>query len=96
MPIAWRAASADRPAVVPPTWRSWMPVRSRIHSSLVSRPMSCEVLVGQRLRRQGGAPAGDHRAPGAGMDGRHAVSLQLVLSQAMGWRDVTRSVSTAM
>ena len=33
-----------------------------------------EVLVGQRLGRQGGAPAGDHGAPGAGMDGRHVGS----------------------
>src|SRR5262245_26212114 len=37
---AARPASAESPAVVPPTWRSRMPVRSMIHSSLVSSPMS--------------------------------------------------------
>src|SRR6478735_5200148 len=37
MSSAARPLSIDRPAVVPPTWRSRMPVRSTIHSSVVSR-----------------------------------------------------------
>ena len=37
--IARRPASIDSDAVLPPTRRSWMPVRSTIHSSVVSRPL---------------------------------------------------------
>ena len=41
---AW-AASMARPEVVPPMWRSLMPVRSTIHSSLVSRRTAMSSLV---------------------------------------------------
>ena len=44
-----------------------------------------EVLVGELLRRQGGAPAGDDGAVGTWSDGGHGRDpLQLVRSQAMG------------
>ena len=52
-----------------------------------------EVVVGDHLRRQRGAPAGDDGAADVGRDWR---ACQTVLSQAMGWRSVTRSPSTAM
>ena len=39
------AASMARPDVVPPMWRSRMPVRSMIHSSLVSRLTAMSSLV---------------------------------------------------
>ena len=81
-------ASMPRPAVVPPTRRSRMPVRSTIHSSLVSR-RGLEVGVGDDLVGQGGAPAGDRGIAG-GVRPRHAVR-----SQAMGWRGMTRSPATA-
>ena len=96
MPRASRPASADSPAVVPPTWRWRMPVRSTIHSSSVSRPMSARSwlvsILGGRAVPQPVITA--PWAPGrmAGMRD----PLQLVRSQAMGWRAVTRSVATAM
>ena len=77
-----RPASTDRPAVVPPTRRSRMPVRSRIHSSLVSIMLG-EVVVGDDLVGQGGAPAGDDGTADAVGD---RAARQAVLSQAMGWR----------
>src|SRR5689334_12897859 len=42
---AARPASTARPAVVPPMRRSQMPLRSRIHSSLVSRVAARSSLV---------------------------------------------------
>ena len=54
---AW-AASMARPDVVPPMWRSRMPVRSTIHSSLVSRRTAKSALV-TTLSGHGDAPAGD-------------------------------------
>ena len=39
------AASMARPEVVPPMWRSRIPVRSTIHSSLVSRRTAMSSLV---------------------------------------------------
>ena len=45
MSSAARPLSIDSPAVVPPTWRSLIPVRSRIHSSVVSRYWARSSLV---------------------------------------------------
>ena len=89
--MALRPDSADSPAVVPPTRRSWMPVRSRIHSSLVSIIPARSSLV----RTLGGSavpqPVMTAPATPGGMAGS-----QLDLSQAMGWRAVTRSPLMAM
>src|SRR4051794_16933717 len=42
---AARPASVARPAVVPPTLRSWIPVRATIHSSLVSSRVARSAFV---------------------------------------------------
>ena len=73
------AASTAMSTVEPPTRRSPMPDRSRIQASEVS--MLGEVVVGDDLFGKGGADAGDAST--------HAV----VRSQAIGWREVTRSPS---
>ena len=96
IPSARRPASAERPAVVPPTRRSRMPVRSTIHSSVVSRPISARSrlvsVFGGRAVPQPVMTAPLTSGPIFGM----AVLLQLLRSQATGWRAVRRSVSTAM
>ena len=75
-----------RPEVVPPMWRSRMPVRSTIHSSLVSR-LGGQVVVGHDLVRQGDAPAGDPDAPsrgGPGADGVDADEPGVAVDDAAG------------
>ena len=52
------AASMARPEVVPPMWRSRMPVRSTIHSSLVSRRTAMSSLV-TTLSGHRDTPTGD-------------------------------------
>ena len=96
---AWRPDSIDRPTVVPPTWRSRMPVRSTIHSSDVSNICSRSWLV---------STFGGRAVPHPVMTAPRVAGLvssawdplflvrQFVRSQAIGWRSVTRSPGMAM
>ena len=68
-----------------------MPVRSRIHSSLVSIMPARSSLVSDLGGRAVPQPVMTAPATPFGMRGS-----QLDLSQAMGWRSVTRSPSMAM
>ena len=89
--MARRPASTDSDAVVPPTRRSRMPVRSLIHASLVSIVLARSSLVTTLSGRAVPQPR-DHAAADAPRD---RAARQAVLSQAIGWRLVTRSPSTA-
>ena len=83
-------ASMARPTVVPPTRRSRMPVRSMIHASVVSSVASRSALVTTLSGRAVPQPVIPHRGCPRVLGARQAVR-----SQAMGWRLVTRSPSTA-
>ena len=79
------------PAVVPPWRRSLMPVRSVIHSSVVSSRASKSALVTTLSGRAVPQPVMVAPADAGG----HAVRAHAVRSQAMGWLVVTRSPATA-
>ncbi len=98
--VAWRPASTDRPGggaadvALADAGAFDDPVVVGVERLL-------EVVVGDDLVGQGGAPPGDHRASDARRYCWHLVSPRVrhdpsLRSQAIGWRGVTRSVSSAM
>ena len=100
MSRAARPASVDIPTVVPPTWRSRMPVRSTIHSSDVSIICSRSLLVsvfGPRAEPQpvitaprtpeGSAGISDRPQPCDGLSHCHSFALDgnVALEDAGEW-----------